>query len=100
MPKASQTRASKQTYVSPTQFTLEGFETPFESNLDAKNRWVQLAHRIPWDSIVSTYQTQMRNHTTGAININPRVVIGSIVIKHLCNIITQYDLVQKGHEKI
>ena len=94
MAKASKTRASKQAYVSPTQIILEGFETPFESNLDAKNRWVQLAHRIPWDSIVNIYQTQMSNHTTGASNINPRVVIGSIVIKHMCNLSDEETILQ------
>ena len=86
MAKTSKTRASKQAYVSSSQLILEGFDSPFENKLDAENRWVQLAHKIPWDEIVSIYQTQMHNHTTGASNINPRVVIGSLVIKHMCNL--------------
>lgn len=84
MAKALKNRASKQEYFSPSQLTLEGFETPFAQKLDAKNRWVQLAHRIPWDYIVTVYEQQMHNNVTGASNINPRVIIGSLIIKHMC----------------
>ena len=78
MAKASKIRASKQAYISPSQLVLEGFETPFANKLDANNRWVQLAHRIPWDSIVSIYDDQMRNSVMGASHINARVVLGCI----------------------
>lgn len=94
MAKASKTRASKQSYVSPSQLALVGFDTPFESKLDASNRWVQLAHRMPWDDIVNVYETQMRNGTTGASNINPRVVIGSIIIKHMCGLSDEETILQ------
>ena len=69
MAKASKIRASKQAYVSPSQLVLDGFETPFANQLDAQNRWVKLAHKIPWDSIVNVYEKQMHNSVTGASNI-------------------------------
>ena len=94
MAKASKTRASKQEYISQSQLTLTGFETPFTNQLDAKNRWVQLAHRIPWDSIVNVYEKQMRNSATGASNINGRVVLGSIIIKHMCGLSDQETMLQ------
>ena len=86
MAKASKNRASKLPYQSTSQLTLEGFETPFVQNLSAKNRWVILANQIPWDQIVSIYEKRMRNGTFGASSINGRVIIGSLVIKHLCNL--------------
>lgn len=94
MAKASKTRASKQSYISPSQLIIEGFETPFTQKLDATNRWVQLAHRIPWDSIVSIYETQMRNSVTGASHINGRVVLGCIIIKHTCGFSDEETILQ------
>jgi transposase, IS5 family len=86
MSKAQKNRASKHAYQSPTQFVLEGFETPFSRNLRQDNRWVILARQIPWDILVETYQKQLKNDTTGASGINPRVVIGSMIIKHMGNL--------------
>jgi len=83
MAKALKSRASKLAYISPSQLTLEGFETPFSSNLDAGNRWVVLAKKIPWDSLTNIYSKQLNNSLTGADGINARVVIGSLIIKHL-----------------
>lgn len=72
MAKAQKIRASKQTYVSPGQGLLPGFESPFDRHLNAGNRWVKLAAKIPWDNMVSVYQSQLRNQKTGAEGINPR----------------------------
>ena len=94
MPKALKKRASKQAYLSPSQLTLDGFETPFEQKLDSTNRWVKLAKQIPWDAIVTVYDQQMRNATTGASHINPRVILGSLMIKHLCNLSDAETLLQ------
>jgi hypothetical protein len=85
MAKAKKPRASKQSYQSPNQLKLLGFETPFEKNLNPENRWVVLAHQIPWDSIVNVYNAQLNNHRSGASSLNARVVIGSLIIKHRCN---------------
>jgi len=38
-------------YVSPNQLVLAGFEYPIEQKLNLTNRWVILAHLIPWDEI-------------------------------------------------
>ena len=86
MPKASKNRASKQAYVSVSQQMLDGFVTPFSRHLNASNRWVVLAAKIPWDDLVSIYHRQLSNDKTGASGINPRVVLASLIIKHICNL--------------
>jgi hypothetical protein len=86
MSKASKNRASKQAYLSTSQLLLDGFDTPFLTHLNASNRWVVLAHKIPWDKLVSVYRRQMGNDETGASGINPRVVLGSLIIKHICKL--------------
>ena len=48
-------RAATPHYISPNQLTLLGFETPFEQKLTTENRWVKMAHDIPWDAIVIHY---------------------------------------------
>jgi hypothetical protein len=29
----------------------EGFESPFTQSLNPRNRWIVLAHKIPWDML-------------------------------------------------
>lgn len=99
MAKAQKNRASKQKYVSQNQLTITGFETPFSRSLNPGNRWVILAARIPWDSLVSVYQKQMGNDTTGADGINPRVAIGSMIIKHMCDL-SDRETVQQIQENM
>jgi transposase, IS5 family len=94
MAKAHKNRASKQPYLSQAQLTLGGFETPFSKSLNPYNRWFILAHKIPWDLLVSTYQKQMGNTMTGADGINPRVAIGAMIIKHMCNISDRETILQ------
>ena len=48
-------RASAPIYVSPNQLTLEGFQTPFKQHLSKDDRWVVLAHLIPWDEVCAIY---------------------------------------------
>lgn len=86
MAKAQKSRASKVAYVSPSQLELVGFESPFTKYLDANNRWVKLSKEIPWDKITKVYQKQLNNSRTGAGGINPRVAIGAIFIKHMCDL--------------
>ena len=73
-------------YVSPNQLVLAGFESPFETKLKADNRWVVLAHLIPWDDICNLYLKFVPVSRTGRPPLNPRVVLGSLIIKHLCNL--------------
>jgi len=94
MPKAKKYRASKNAYISPSQLTLTGFESPFSQTLDPNNRWVILAHKIPWDILVDTYLYQLNNSETGADAINPRVAIGSMILKHICNMSDRETVLQ------
>ena len=85
MAKSQKNRASKNPYISPNQLSIVGFESPFSQLLDPNNRWVVLAHKIPWDLLVSTYQVRLNNSNMGADGINPRVAIGAMILKHICN---------------
>ena len=58
MQRVNKKRAVTPKYVSPKQLSLAGFETPFERTLNPKNRWVVLAHLIPWDEVCSRSQKQ------------------------------------------
>ena len=73
-------------YISPNQMTLAGFETPFERSLNPKNRWVVLAELIPWDEICNIYTKHVGVGKTGRPPLSPRVVLGSLIIKFLCNL--------------
>lgn len=86
MNKGQKRRASAPAFVSQTQLVIEGFETPFSQKLSASNRWVVLAHKIPWDEICNVYTKQVGLSTTGRPPISARVVIGSLIIKHMCNL--------------
>jgi IS5 family transposase len=99
MAKAQKSRASKQAYTSPNQMTLVGFETPFSRSLNPDNRWVRLAHKIPWDALVSVYNGQMNNDCFGAEGINARVAIGAIIIKHICDL-SDRETVQQIQENM
>jgi len=94
MAKAQKNRASKQPYVSTEQLTLTGFETPFSHSLRPDNRWIVLSLQIPWDSLVSVYSSEMNNDRTGAGGINPRVVLGALIIKHICNLTDRETVLQ------
>ena len=73
-------------YSSPRQQILPGFEHPFERELNSSNRWVVLSHLIPWDEICGIYYRQVGISSTGRPGLNPRVAIGSLIIKYLCNL--------------
>ena len=77
-------RAPAPQYVSPKQLSFDGFETPFERNLDSKNRWLILAQKIPWDDIVPIYDRQFKSKE-GRAPLSGRLVIGSLMVKHLGN---------------
>ena len=79
-------RAQAPDYVSPNQLVLAGFESPFDQKLNPTNRWVILAHLIPWDEICNLYLKFVPVGQTGRPPLNPRIVLGSLVIKHMCNL--------------
>ena len=82
----SKKRAYATTYQSQNQLVLDGFESPFDQKLRSDNRWVVLAKLIPWDEIVSIYLKHVPPASTGRPSLSPRIVIGSLIIKHLCNL--------------
>jgi len=99
MAKAIKNRASKQGYISPGQGIFPGFESPFSKHLNPLNRWVVLAGKIPWDELVNVYSKQMHNSQTGAEGINPRVVIGAVIIKHMCDL-SDRETIQQIQENL
>jgi len=71
-------------YRSQKQLTLTGFKTPFETELDANNRWVKLSESIPWDELAEGYY-QGFSASQGRPTKDARLVIGAVIIKHkLC----------------
>ena len=79
-------RASAPIYVSPNQLTLEEFQTPFEQSLSKENCWVVLADLIPWNEICALYLKHVGVSYTGRPVISSRMVLGSLIIKHLGNL--------------
>lgn len=86
MLKRKKTHAPKTPYISPRQLTLNGFETPFENQLSVSNRWVVLSKLIPWDEICNVYLKHVGTASTGRPALSPRIAIGSLIIKHICNL--------------
>lgn len=86
MKRATKKRAPTPVYVSPTQLSFDCFQSPFEKNLRSDNRWVVLARLIPWDEVCNVYLKNVGTSSTGRPGLSPRVVIGSLIIKHLCNL--------------
>ena len=99
MAKTFKIRASKQSYVSPGQGVLPCFGLPFSGSLSPDNRWVVLAGKIPWDILVGIYLKQMRNYRTGAGGINPRVALGALIIKHICDL-SDRETIQQIRENV
>ena len=94
----SKKRASNPTYVSPRQLNIVEFSTPFSKTLDPSNRWVVMSRLIPWDDLVKTYSKQMKTGV-GRPGLNPRIVIGSLFIKHLCDL-SDRDTIEHIQENI
>lgn len=93
MKKETERRASRSEYVSPMQLVL--FETPFDQELNPKNRWVVLANSIPWDKLVTPLIKAARSvKQKGASPINPRVMLGAMFIKHICEISDRETILQ------
>jgi hypothetical protein len=86
MKKVFKKHAPSPSYISPNQQTLDSFQTPFEQKLNTENRWVVLSRLIPWDEVCNLYLKNVGVSSTGRPALSPRVIIGSIIIKHLCNL--------------
>lgn len=65
-----------------TQFQtkITDFSNLYQLKLDRNNRWIQLASILPWDKLVEVIVSKY-NLTSGAPAVNPRVIIGTLIIK-------------------
>ena len=45
-----------------------------------------MSHLIPWDEVCNLYLKNVGISSTGRPPLSPRVIIGSLIIKHLCNL--------------
>jgi hypothetical protein len=86
MKTSSKNRASRPKYVSHNQLTIDGFESPFDKKLNPENRWVKLSNALPWDDLVSIYRKHFPEKEMGRPDLNPRLVLGAIIIKHMCDL--------------
>src|SRR5690554_5747365 len=86
MQKKPKKRAPRSEYTSPSQLSFPGFETPFYNQLDPANRWVVLGAQIPWDDLVSLFNKHNPPKQTGRPALNPKVLIGAVIIKHIINL--------------
>jgi hypothetical protein len=86
MSKTSKRRAPHSEYSSPNQLSLVGFETPFYNQLVPNNRWVVLSAQIPWDVLVNLFNKHHPPKQTGRPALNPRILIGAVIIKHMLNL--------------
>lgn len=72
--------------MSPNQLTLEGFQTPSEQSLSKDNLGLVLAKLTPWNEVCAIYLKHVNISYTGRSTISPRVVLGSLIIKHPGNL--------------
>jgi len=72
-------------YTSQFQLKFDQFSSLYLLNLDPDNRWIQLASILPWDKMINQWSKHYSS-STGALGVNPRVLIGSMIIKHKLNL--------------
>ncbi len=56
------------------------------NQLDPSNCWVVLSNQIPWDVLVNMYNKRNPPKATGRPALNPRVLIGAVIMKHMLNL--------------
>ncbi len=71
-------------YTSQFQSKIKEFGNLNQINLRQSNRWIQLGYHLPWDKLVLIYSQHFSN--LGSVSINPRYVIGSLILKHKLNL--------------
>ncbi|WP_240469827.1 hypothetical protein [Cyclobacterium sp. SYSU L10401] len=86
MRKTLERRAPRSEYTSPRQLSLSWFETPFYNLLDPNNRCVFLCTQIPGDNLVSLFYRHNPAKQSSRPALNLRVLIGSLIIKHILNL--------------
>ncbi len=70
-------------YTSQHQLKVEEFGNLHQMKLNPENRWIKMAFYFPWDKCVAIYSKHFAD--CGRTAINPRIVIGSLIIKHKLN---------------
>lgn len=70
-------------YTSQYQSKFEEFDNFYQMKLNPANRWIRMGFYLPWDKMVEIYEKHFSN--LGSVAINPRIVIGSLIIKHKLN---------------
>ena len=68
-------------YTSQFQLKFDEFSSLYQLQLDPLNRWIQLSSILPWDMIVKKWVSHY-SIDQGAAGINPRILIGAVIIKH------------------
>jgi len=81
-------------YTSQYQTQFEEFSDFNKINLNPSNRWIKMAHVLPWDNMVSIYAKNLS--VNGAGGINPRYIIGAFIIKHKLNLSDEETLLSIG----
>lgn len=72
-------------YSSQYRLKFDQFSSLYHLKLDPNNRWIQLASILPWDKMVAQWSKHYSS-SMGAGGVNPRVLIGSMIIKHKMNL--------------
>ena len=67
-------------YDSQFQLKINSFGDLYAMKLNKNNRWVKLGSSLPWDELVKIFSKYFSNR--GRNSINPRIVIGALIIKH------------------
>lgn len=78
-------------YTSQYQLKFDEFSALYHLNLDPNNRWIQLASILPWDNMVKQWAKHY-SYSMGAGGVNPRVLIGSMIVKHKLNLTDEETL--------
>ena len=80
------------------QLELEDFYLPFGGHLNPNNRWVELAHLIPWEEFEEKYADHFAEQQLGGIAAKPfRMALGALLIKEKLGI-TDRETVQQIRE--
>lgn len=66
-------------HKNPNQLKFDAFKTPFEMNMNRKNRWVLLSELLPWEELIKIYNKSMSNF--GRPALDARIAIGAMIIK-------------------
>ncbi len=72
-------------YKSQYQTKITVFNNLYSLQLNESNRWIQLGFHLPWDTLMKIYKSKF-SEKHGCPTINPRWIIGSLIIKHILNL--------------